>query len=86
MQLFGLGSCSLFGEVTYLDTRLEDAQVPSPESNARIVVPASCKCGLDFLPFLGKVRRIEGKAKGDRLVFKLPAFDRGSVAWIENTK
>jgi len=34
--------------------------VPSPESNARIVVPASCKCGLDFLPFLGKVRRIEG--------------------------
>jgi endo-alpha-1,4-polygalactosaminidase (GH114 family) len=60
--------------------------VPLPESNARIVVPASCKCGLDFLPFLGKVRRIEGKAKGDRLVFKLPAFDRGSVAWIENTK
>ena len=24
--LFGLGSSSLFGEVTYLETRLEDAQ------------------------------------------------------------
>ena len=24
--MFGLGSCSLFGEVTYLETRLEDTQ------------------------------------------------------------
>jgi len=60
--------------------------VPSLESNARIVVPVSRKCSLRFLPFLGKVRRIEGQAKDDRLVFELPAFDRGAVVWIEDTK
>jgi len=60
--------------------------VPSLESNARIVVPASRKCSLVFLPFLGKVRRIEGQAKGDHLVFELPAFDRGAVVWIWDTK
>jgi hypothetical protein len=60
--------------------------VPSLESHARIVVPVSRKCSLEFLPFLGKVRRIEGQAKGDHLVFELPAFDRGAVVWIEDTK
>jgi len=60
--------------------------VPSLESNARIVVPVSRKCSLGFIPFLGKVRRIEGQAKEDHLVFELPAFDRGAVVWIEDTK
>ena len=60
--------------------------VPSPESGARISVPLSRKCSLQFLPFLGKAQRIEGKGKGDRLVFELPIFDRGAVAWIEDTK
>jgi hypothetical protein len=60
--------------------------VPSPESGARIIVPASRKCSLRFLPFLGTVQRIEGQGKGDRLVFELPTFDRGAVVWIADTK
>ncbi len=60
--------------------------IPSSESGARITVPASRKCRLEFLPFLGEAHRIEGKRKGDRLVFELPSFDRGAVAWIEDTK
>src|SRR6266403_607504 len=58
--------------------------IPSSESGARITVPASRKCRLEFLPFLGEAHRIEGKRKGDRLVFELPSFDRGAVAWIED--
>jgi hypothetical protein len=46
----------------------------------------SRKYSLRFLPFLEKLRRIEGQAQGDHLVFKLPAFDRGTVVWIEDTK
>lgn len=60
--------------------------IPSSESGARINVPASRKCSLEFLPFLGEAQRIEGKRKGDRLVFELPSFERGAVAWIEDTK
>jgi endo-alpha-1,4-polygalactosaminidase (GH114 family) len=60
--------------------------VPSPESGARVVVAASRKCSLEFLPFLGEAQRIEGKRNGDRLVFDLPTFDRGAVVWIEDTK
>jgi hypothetical protein len=60
--------------------------MPSPETGARIIVPASRKGSLKFLPFLGEAQRIEGKRKGNRLVFELPTFDRGAVAWIEDTK
>jgi hypothetical protein len=60
--------------------------IPSFETGARVTVPVSRKCSLEFLPFLGEVQRIEGKRKGDRLVFELPNFDRGAVAWIEDTK
>jgi hypothetical protein len=60
--------------------------VPAPESGARIIVHASRKCSLGFLPFLGKAQWIEGQRKGDRLVFELPNFDRGAVVWIEDTK
>jgi hypothetical protein len=60
--------------------------IPLFETGARITVPASRKCSLEFLPFLGEAQRIEGKRKGDRLVFELPSFERGAVAWIEDTK
>jgi hypothetical protein len=56
------------------------------EFGARVVVPASRKCSLRFLPFLGETQQVEGKGEGDRLVFKVPAFDRGAVVWIEDTK
>jgi hypothetical protein len=60
--------------------------VPSKESGARVVVPASRKCSLRFLPFLGEMQQVEGKREGDRLVFEVPVFDRGAVVWIADTK
>jgi hypothetical protein len=60
--------------------------VPSKESGALVVVRTSRKCSLRFLPFLGETQQVEGKREGDRLVFEVPAFDRGAVVWIEDTK
>ena len=49
-------------------------------------VPASRKCMLEFLPFLEEARTISGRREKDRWVFDLPPFERGAVAWIEDTK
>jgi hypothetical protein len=59
---------------------------PSTESTARITIPASRKCVLRFLPFLGDEQRIVGARSGDQWIFSLPAFDRSAVAWLEDTK
>lgn len=59
---------------------------PTPESAARISVPASRKCTASFLPFLGEVRELKGTVVGDRFYFYLPPFDRAAVVWITDTK
>ncbi|MBS1850499.1 MAG: hypothetical protein JST79_06275 [Acidobacteria bacterium] len=59
---------------------------PTPETGARVSVPATRKCKLKFLPFLGEEQTVSGKVSGDRRVFQLPAFDRGAVAWIVDGK
>jgi hypothetical protein len=55
---------------------------PTPETNARVSVPARRKCTLRFLPFLGEERNVTGKKVGDRLIFYLPTIERGAVAWL----
>jgi hypothetical protein len=59
---------------------------PTAESTSRITVPASRKCLLHFLPFLGEEQRVTATRAGDAQVFTLPAFDRAAVAWLENTQ
>jgi hypothetical protein len=58
---------------------------PSPEPSAAISVLASRKCTLTFLPLFGKEQLLAGKISGDRRVFDLPAFERGAVAWINDS-
>jgi hypothetical protein len=55
---------------------------PSTETSVRLAVPASCKCVLHFLPFLGEEQTVASASIEDKQVFSLPAFDRAAVAWL----
>jgi len=59
---------------------------PAMVSSVSITVPATRKCVLHFLPFLGNEQKITAKRAGDSQIFSLPAFDRGAVAWLEDTQ
>jgi hypothetical protein len=54
--------------------------VPSPESHARIVAAGSAQ-GY-FLPFMGEIEELQGKAEGGETIFALPAINRGAVVWL----
>jgi hypothetical protein len=58
--------------------------VPSPQANVHISVPAQKNRALTFLPFLGEPQRLSGQRVDDRLVFTLPAIERGAAVWIED--
>ncbi|HKT47993.1 MAG TPA: hypothetical protein VJP87_10765 [Candidatus Acidoferrales bacterium] len=58
---------------------------PSPENSARIIVTAKPNATLSFLPFLGVEQKISGERLGDRIVFRLPPFDRGAVVWLNDS-
>jgi hypothetical protein len=58
---------------------------PAMVTSASIAVPSSRRCVLHFLPFLGNDQKIASKLSGDSQVFSLPPFDRGAVAWLEDT-
>ncbi len=59
---------------------------PTAETSALISIPASRKCKLHFLPFLGEEVVVGGRQSGDIQTFSLPAFDRAAVAWLDDTK
>ena len=59
---------------------------PTPESAARIVVTASSHTTLTFVPFLGTEQTLHGERSGNQLIFHLPPFDRGAVAWLNDSK
>jgi hypothetical protein len=60
--------------------------IPSTQNSVKITVPATRNCVLHFLPFLGEEQRVASILAGDSQVFSLPAFDRGAVAWLEDTQ
>jgi len=59
---------------------------PTPESTARIVVTAGPSATLTFAPFLGTEQVLQGERLGSQLIFHLPPFDRGAVAWLNDSK
>ena len=59
---------------------------PTPESAARIVVTAGPSATLTFAPFLGTEQILQGERLGGQLIFHLPPFDRGAVAWLNDSK
>ena len=59
---------------------------PSPETGARIVLKAGGHATLTFLPFLGAEQVVSGERSGDTVIFRLPAFDRGAVVWVNDSE
>jgi hypothetical protein len=60
--------------------------VPTPQTNVRISIPDGKARTLHVLPFLGEERSVQGEHNDGRIVFVLPALERGAVAWIEDAK
>jgi hypothetical protein len=58
--------------------------VPTAQAAVRISTIAAENRTLRVLPFLGETQIVHGQRIGDRLVFTLPALERGAVAWLEN--
>ena len=61
-------------------------QVKPTESSARIILKAGPKATLSFLPFLGEEQTVKGEPSGDKMVFRLPPFERGAVVWLNDAK
>ena len=59
---------------------------PTPETSARITIAANANATLSFLPFLGAEQILTGERSGDKLIFRLPPFDRGAVVWLNDSK
>jgi len=55
---------------------------PVPETAARVIVTAGPNAALSFLPFLGTEQTLSGERSGDKMIFRLPPFDRGAVVWL----
>ena len=55
--------------------------VPSPETNARIVISGSANAY--FLPFLGQIKELQGKPDQEKTTFLLPPINRGAVVWLK---
>jgi hypothetical protein len=60
--------------------------VPTPQTNVRISIPDGKLRTLHVLPFLGEERSVHGERHEGRIVFVLPALERGAVAWFEDAK
>jgi hypothetical protein len=50
------------------------------------MVTATPTATLTFVPFLGTEHTLHGERSGEHLVFQLPPFDRGAVAWLNDSK
>ena len=59
---------------------------PTSETSARIVVATGPRATLSFLPFLGTEQTLSGERLGDKMVFRLPPFDRGAIVWVSDSK
>lgn len=59
--------------------------VPPVQRNITINVSHHGYTKAYFLPFLGTIKRLEGVPDGSRIVFKLPALERGGVLWLERS-
>jgi len=59
---------------------------PTSETSARIIVASGPRATLSFLPFLGIQQTLTGERSGDKMVFRLPPFDRGAVVWVNDAR
>ncbi len=60
--------------------------IPAVQSGIRVRAPAAMGNELSLLPFLGKVRMVQGQEVAGRMEFALPPVERGAVLWIANNQ
>jgi hypothetical protein len=56
---------------------------PAVESGVVVSFPAGAGSHVRMLPFLGKVSEVAAERAGDKLVAKIPPFERAVVVWCE---
>jgi hypothetical protein len=59
--------------------------VPTPQK-VRVSVASSKYKTMRVTPFLGTEQTVPGRAAGGKVVFDLPAVERGAVAWFETSR
>jgi hypothetical protein len=59
---------------------------PTTEASTRITIAAGEGATLSFLPFLGEEKTLTGERSGNKLIFRLPPFERGAVVWLNDSK
>jgi hypothetical protein len=59
---------------------------PAAETSARIVVATAAGATLSLVPFLGREQTLSGERSGDKMVFRLPPFERGAIVRLNDAK
>jgi hypothetical protein len=57
--------------------------VQTPETDAKVSIPAGESTRAYFLPFLGVVRQLRGEPHDGKMVYQLPPIEKGAVFWLE---
>ena len=57
--------------------------VQTPQTGVEVTISKAAGGHGFFLPFLGVVRPVEGRANGGGMTFQLPAIEKGAVFWYE---
>jgi glycosyl hydrolase family 10 len=56
--------------------------VPAPESEITVTVPAAAPMRMYYVAFLGEKQEIQGKRESGRIIFHVPAVNRGGILWL----
>jgi len=62
---------------------LRGGKNPIPTPQRGITLRLRTRATVRYLPFLGATQEIRGTRDGDRFLYRLPALERGGVAWVE---
>jgi hypothetical protein len=54
-----------------------------PEQNVQVTFTSKRASTVVFLPFLGAPQKLQGRSDHGKLSVKLPAIEKGAVAWLE---
>jgi hypothetical protein len=57
--------------------------IPTPQE-VTLQVPAGREVRVYYLPFLGGATELHAEKQSDRLLFRVPAVQRGAVIWIDD--
>ncbi len=56
-----------------------------PEEKVTVTLAGTSARVVSFLPFLGQKQQVRGTVRGGKVVFPLPAIEKGAVVWVEKS-